>query len=292
MKTLSVLKKDLEFNKGLGALLEALKNIAVTQFKILEHRMKTYEKLLLSIESFIDLIDVNTVVHPFITPQNQSQAVVAVTSDSGLLGGLNMQVINAAIRELEKIPGRLIVIGERGKMYMRDTKIPFVAFPGIQDDQRHPQAMQLRDYLMARAFEGQFGYLKIVFPRPVSFTVQKVEVIAVLPFNPAMLTKPAAGQKEYIAKLDNSDIIVESDIGDILEYLLYLWTGQKLYECFGLARLAEFAARFIHLEDSGQKLKEIDNKTRLEYFRVRHEIIDRNMRELFAARLLFTGKSG
>ena len=66
-----------------------------------------------------------------------------------------------------------------------------------------------------------------------------------------------------------------------------LGIGQKFDEIMGLSRLAEFAARFVHLEASSQKLKETDNKTHLEYFRVRHELIDRNMRELFAARLLY-----
>jgi F0F1-type ATP synthase gamma subunit len=83
------------------------------------------------------------------------------------------------------------------------------------------------------------------------------------------------------------DIILESRIEDILEYLTYILMGQRLYEIFGLSRLAEFSARFVHLEESNQKLKEVDKKTRLEYFRVRHELIDRNMRELFAARLLY-----
>ncbi|MGE5197216.1 MAG: hypothetical protein ACM3IL_01765, partial [Deltaproteobacteria bacterium] len=83
------------------------------------------------------------------------------------------------------------------------------------------------------------------------------------------------------------EVILESRLSDIVEYLIYLWMGQKLYEIFGLSRLAEFAARFVHLEESFQKLKELDTKTRLEYFRVRHELVDRNMRELFAARLSY-----
>jgi len=60
-----------------------------------------------------------------------------------------------------------------------------------------------------------------------------------------------------------------------------------VHEIFGLSRLAEFAARFVHLEESSQKLKDMDGKLQQEYFRVRHELIDRNMRELFSARLLY-----
>jgi ATP synthase F1 gamma subunit len=282
VKTLSSLKKDLEFNKGLASLIEALKSIAVSQYRVLERRVQTFEKLFPVIESFIELVDIANINNVFLNPQNKPQAVVAVTSDSGLLGGLNMQVVNRALKELEAIPGKLVVVGEKGKIYIRESNIPFVAFSGIKDEERYPQAMQLRDYLVSRVLSGEFGHLKVVYPRPVSFTVQKVEVVTFLPF-----TEPA---KKFTKKEVPQGIMMESTPSDIIEYIAYLWIGQKLFEIFGLSRLAEFAARYVHLEESAQKLKELDGKTRLEYFRVRHEIIDRNMRELFAARLLFANQ--
>ncbi|MEI6632094.1 MAG: FoF1 ATP synthase subunit gamma [bacterium] len=284
MKTLASLKKDLEFNKGLSSLIEVLKSIAVSQYRSLEQKIKTFERFLDAAGSFFEFIDLGMVNHPFLKPKNNLQITVAITSDSGLLGGLNMQVVTSALRELEKIPGKLVVIGERGKAYARESKMPFVAFSGIKDEERHPQAMQLRDYLLSSFMEGSFGYLKVVYPHPVSFTMQRVEAVTFLPFS---LSSAQIPSKTGVPL----DVIIESRMSDIVEYLAYLWIGQKIYEIFGLSRLAEFAARFVHLEESAQKLKDLDNKTRLEYFRVRHELIDRNMRELFAARLLYASKA-
>lgn len=280
MKTLSILKKDLEFNSSLSALIEALKNIAVSQFRSLEQKLKSYEKFFLLNDSFFEFIDISRIEHPFLAPKNKSQMVVAITSDSGLLGGLNMQVVATAIRELQKIPGKLAVIGERGKIYARESGIPFVAFSGIEDEKRYVQAMEVRDYLVNKVSLDSIGYLKVVYPYPVSFTVQRVEIISLLPYTPVSSGQAKPGQIP-------TDIIMESAPGDIVEYLVYLWLGQKFYELFGLSRLAEFAARFVHLEESLQKIKEMDRKLRLQYFRVRHELIDRNMRELFSARLLY-----
>ena len=284
MKTLASLKRDLEFNKGLSSLIEVLKSIAVSQYRSLEQRIKTFEKFLESAAGFFEFIELDKVNHSFLKPRNNLQICVAITSDSGLLGGLNMQVVTAALRELEKIPGKLVVIGERGKSYARESKMPFVAFAGIKDEERHPQAMQLRDYLLSSFMEGSFGYLKVIYPHPVSFTVQRVETVSFLPFSLSAVKKGPASSVPF-------DVILESKLSDIVEYLAYLWIGQKIYEIFGLSRLAEFAARFVHLEESAQKLKDLDNKTRLEYFRVRHELIDRNMRELFSARLLYSSKA-
>lgn len=277
MRTLASIKKDLEFNKGLSSLIEVLKNIAVAQYRSLEHKLTSFAILLKTIEEFSDVVSPERVSHPFTQPGGKPQAVVAVTSDSGLLGGLNMQVVTAAIVELEKNPGQLIVVGERGKMYASDSKIPFVAFPGITEEGRYGQAMQVRDYLVARVMKGTFGAVRVIYPRPVSFTVQKVEAATFLPFS----------FPQQQRSRERKEVIFESDQAGILEYLVQLWMGQRLYEIFGLSRLAEYAARFVHLEESLQKLKEMDVKERLQYFKVRHELIDRNMRELFSARLLF-----
>ena len=281
MKTLSVIKKDMEFNKGLAALIEALKNIAVAQYRMLEQKIKTFEKFQHIVEGFFDFIDFSQGSHPFLSSQDRPQLVVAVTSDSGLLGGLNMQVVSAAADELEQHQGTMVVIGERGKMYAREFSVPFVGFPGIQDEERLSQALQMRDYLMKRIVGGEFGDLKVVYPRPVSFTVQRVETVTFLPFRHA----PAQGQS---LGRGVKDILLESSLDDCIGYLVTLWVGQRLSEIFGLSRLAEFAARYVHLEESLHKLKEMDTSTRLQYFRVRHEVIDRNMRELFSARLLYT----
>jgi ATP synthase F1 gamma subunit len=280
---LSAIKKDLEFNTGLSSLLETLKMIAVSQYRSLEGKIRIFDRLTKSIEGFFKFIDPKTVNHPFLNPRSESQVVVAVTSDSGLLGGINRDVVNYALAELGKMKGKLIVVGDRGKIYARESGFPFTAFSGIIDEQRLAQALQLRDHILDNMIAEKVGYLKVVYPHPTSFTVQNVRVVGFLPFMASSDGSQAAGQVK-------NDVIFESRVEDMAEYLAYIWVGEKLNEIFGLSRLAEFAARFIHLEGSAQRIKDMDKKLRLQYFRVRHELIDRNMRELFSARILYASK--
>src|SRR4030042_606929 len=121
MKALAILKKDLEFNKQLSSLLNTMKDIAVSQYRALEQKIKFYDELFSAIDSFFDLMDVEKIHHPFTAPGDKPQAVVAVTSDNGLVGGLNMQVINRAISELGSVPGKIIVMGERGKAFVSES---------------------------------------------------------------------------------------------------------------------------------------------------------------------------
>lgn len=275
MKTISSLKQDMEFNRSLASLIEVLKNIAVSRYRALEQKIKIYKDFILTIEDFFTLLDTNRIEHPFLKPISDNQLVLAVTSDSGLLGGLNMQVINLALLELEKNKGKLVVIGEKGKYYAQDFGMVFTFFKGIQEDNCFAQAAQMRDYLLKIFLEEKIGYLKIIYPRPVSFTVQSIEIEKTLPFY-------VSGSHTF-----TQDVIFESFLARIVEYLVYLYLGQKLYEIFSLSKLAEYAARFVHLEESAQKLKEQDLKLKLNYFKLRHELVDQNMRELFSARILY-----
>ncbi len=280
MKALSALKQDLEFNSGLGSLIGVLKNIAVAQYHSMESRAKSFEKLKDAIYSFLEIIDPRQIAHPFLNPQNEVQMVVAITSDSGLLGGLNKDVIDTALAELQKIPGRLVIIGERGKMYAREAKTSCVAFAGIKEEEIPSLAMQLRNYILGKFTEESLGHLKVIYPRSISFTVQRIETVTFLPFH-----LEARELKEKPPLL--SEVILESRPADVVEYCVYLWIEQKFVEIFIFSKLAEYAARFAHLERSAQRLKEMDQKLKMQYFRVRHEIIDRNMRELFATRQIY-----
>ena len=275
MKALPNIKKDLEFTRELSILVDVLKNIAVSQFHSLEQKLRPFEGMIKAVDGFFELICNSGISHPLLRPGTGPQILVAVTSDAGLLGGINMQIIGASRAELDANPGKLVVIGGKGKTYARDMGLSFAGFPGIDENNRYSQAMQVRDYLMQKMWEEGASQLKIIYPFPVSITVQRVEMVTVLP---------------YIAKETATytpDVIMESSPGKVVEYLAHILLGNRLYDIFGWSRLAEFAARFVHLEDSLQKLKEMDNKLQLQYFRGKHEMIDRNMRELFSARMLY-----
>ena len=84
-------------------------------------------------------------------------------------------------------------------------------------------------------------------------------------------------------------MLLESPGPKILEYLVWMWLGEKLYEVFGLSRLAEFSARAVHLDGSTQELSRRGKEMQRKYFRKRRELIDSSMRELFAARSLYGG---
>lgn len=281
MKLLSHIKKDMEFNNGLYGLVEVLIAISISQYRVLEKKTRSFEKLFGVLESFFALIDVENSSHPLINTSGRAPGIIVVTSDSGLIGGLNVQAMNMAMKEARTTGAKLIVVGERGRLYAADSGMPFVSFKGVQDETRLFQAQQLRDYIMEQELSLKLGALKIIFPRAFSIVSQQVQTLSLLPFSKASLSSVKA------ASSGGMDMILESSPDDIAGYLVYLFLGHKFNEIFGFARLAELSARFVHLENSKTKIDQFNKQLKLQYFRQRHEMIDRNMREIFVARMTF-----
>lgn len=268
----------MEFNKDLSVLVETLKSIAIADYYALEKKLKIYKEYLGIVESFFELIDLENENHIFVKSRGLGQAIIAITTDAGFLGGVNMRVINTALAEATKMRTTLIIVGDRGKMYVQGSVDEIITFPGIQNNERFEQAMQMRDYVCAKALSGAYDTIKIIYPRPISFGIQRIETVGCIPFRPT--------EDHLMSPEIRANTILESKPKDMIEYLVHLWMGEKLYQIFGLSRLAEFGARYFHLEESSEKLKDENKKVRQEYFRVRHELIDRSMRELFSGRFI------
>lgn len=280
MRLLSAIKKDLEFNVNLYGLIEVLKEIAIAQYKVLEKKLKTFDDVFGALSEVFALLQVGDLKHPLLQTGDRQPGVIALTSDAGLLGGLNMGVMSQAIKEAQRCKGRLIIVGEKGQMYAQESGLPFTVFKGVKDETRFEQALQLRDYVLEQELSGKLGELKIVYPIALSIVAQQVKT---LPLFPAQVSGSRGGRDTPA----EAGVILESDLGDILQYWIYLFLGQKFFQIFGMSRLAELSARYNHLENSKGKIEQLNKELRLQYFRQRHEMIDKNIREIFCARLAF-----
>ncbi|MBI4355445.1 MAG: F0F1 ATP synthase subunit gamma [Candidatus Omnitrophica bacterium] len=276
------LKKDVLFNSELTKVVDVLKGIAAARFHILEKQLALFERYSTAAKDFLALVgNLNAVRHPFVHPDTEKTAALLVTTDAGFLGGLNNQVVALGAHEAGD-DGPLSVIGERGADAVRDLHRNFERFRGIDDSARLPLAMQVRDHIVGQVRSGECGRLVVVYPKPISFAVQEVTVETLLPCRAwAPKDRPA---------IPAESVIWESSMADVLEYVVNAWIGHRLIEIFALSRLAELAARAVHLEGSYQELLRQGKSLKLQYFRARHEVIDRSMREIFAAQLLY-GKS-
>lgn len=288
---LNELRKELRFNHELLSLVETLKNVAGSQFHLLEKKKERFDAFMDAFAGFFRVVDLVDVVNPFVMAESDVTGLVIVTSDSGFMGGLNAGVLRAAQEAVEHLPPaqvQYVVIGEKGAGAVSDQRLPFKFFPGISQDTIYEQAVVIKDWIMGEVAARRIGRVIVAAPKALSFSAQTIELIDLLPcgnlFDRSEVKpiKALSGPKRFLA--DARKVIVESSFDDMAEYLAGIWVTSKLFEIFEDGKLAEFGARAMHLEGSLQKVEKEYAKTRQKCIKATHELVDKGMRESFAAK--------
>jgi ATP synthase F1 gamma subunit len=276
------LREDLRFARELLEMIDVLKSATSNQFRMFQRKRKGFDDFKFALEDFLSNLGTRRIQHPFLREEKGlPKAVLMITSDEGFLGGLNSLVVAAG---LEQVGGddEIIVMGERGSRYLSETVTrPFTFLPGVGDDISYKRAGAIRDFLIAKFLRKEIGSALIVYPRFLSFTVQRIEVIRVLP-STDLLTRSDDIKKFRRPALEP---LIEPDKGAVIDYLVRAFLMQKFYDIFLDSKLSECAARFMHLEGSLEEIKAMNQRLMRDYFKHIHEKSDKNIREIFASRL-------
>jgi len=270
------LKENLKFNENLDDLIEVMKLAATLQFNQFRARQEPRVDFLSSLEEAFNLISGQAINNIFLNPsQESSTAVILISSDEGFLGELNVLLVNR-LMEIKAQESEVIVLGRQGVEYLDELTMRFTAFPSPSEKLEFKHVEPLRDYVFKRYKKGEISKIQIIYPKFVNIALQQIESETLLP-----LSIPAAN----VVKI-NEEFIIEPGLNSVIEGWVKLWLGFRMYQIFWSSKLAEFAARIMHLEGSMQELKKINQHLELEYFKYLHSVSDKTIREISASRLL------
>jgi len=284
LKTIAALKQELESTQGLGDIIEVLKTAATIQFRSFQLKEKPNEEFSHAAQRCFSILSGRDLQHPYLFERPGLPSIILiVTSDEGFLGELNTLLTNAGIDQRKSPKDEIVILGERGAKYLEDMNLSFKFFPGFGEEISHEELASIRNYLLETYLKG-YGRVVIVYPKFVSLTVQKIEVLSLLP-------AVVSGLKEKTQKTFLTDeLLLEPSLHKVLDVLIELWAAFKLLEVFWSSKQSEYAARIMHLEGSTQELSLLNQRLAFQYFRGVHTLRDRSIREISASKLILEKK--
>ena len=299
MKTISELKKDLVFNREMNELMDILKKTATFEFQSLFNRRKmqtVQEKYVASLEDLLKIFS-SGAEHPFLTNPLDKVILVVVTSDMGFVGGLNTEVVEMGLREIRKKDElHLLALGEKGYLQLEEKGYKFEFLPGMGPDMNFLLAEKVRDYIYASCWKYKVGRVIISYPKFISFAHQEIATEVLVPCghlfkNESGETAPTETDSQVeainpVKARTGTKFLFEPSPQKVLDYLLKTYLAYKIYDIFWQAKLSEFAARSMHLDGSMQELTEMKKGIQSQYFRSKHEITDRTIRDIFGGRMV------
>jgi len=279
MAKLTKLREQLQFNKEIAGVINALKGVAGSEFGRLQRERKKFDEFDAYLKKIFQTADIRNLSHAFLDGSSLPANIVLITSDGGFLGKLNVSIINTALEQYKE-KDKLIVVGKQGVRYIEEKASEFMTFPGISDNISFKEVEKLRDFIIKGVLEKKAGRTVIVYPHFISFAIQEVETFQLFPCRYLFPEKPKAES----ANADEEEAVVfEPSFRRVIEELIWIWAGYMLYNLFWESKLSEWAARVMHLEGSADEVKRQGRAVRLEFFRALHENSDRNIREIFSS---------
>ena len=276
MLPIGKLKSNLQFNKDLGGLIEVMKLASTLQFNQFRSGQEPSDEFIRLLNDVFGVLLSSSVKHDLLASNESLPSLfLLVSSDEGFLGDLNFLLLNKLLTA-KKEQDSIACTGQQGADYLKEMQVDFSFFdsPGEKID---PQLLdKVREHLLAQYLSQKVGKVYVVYSRFISITSQQMEfeVLLPLPRIPSAASRPMP----YL--------LIEPDPRAVVEGCIKFWLDFRLYRIFWTSKLAELAARIMHLEGSVQELGKINSRLRLEYFKHLHNLSDKSIRELTAARLI------
>ena len=208
-------------------------------------------------------------------------ALVLITSNRGLCGGFNANLIREARRRLQELEGaggsvELHLVGKKGIAFFRFTKRALASQRiDIGDRPTPAHAAEVITPLMQRFAHGELDAVEIVFAKfnsPVSTPPTVLTVLPIAPpATPHPLTRGSGALRFYILK---------PSAEAILETLLPLYVNNQMYRALVETAAGEHGARRTAMKNATDSAGDILDVLRRTYNRARQAQITQELAEI------------
>jgi len=228
-----------------------------------------------------------SVEHPLLRePQKGAGAKIAVlvvTSNRGLAGGYNGNVLRLANNTLKDIeaagaPTELSVSGKKGSAFFRFLKRPMAqTYSTLGDNPKFTEIEPLADAYMKAYQEGKIAGLKLVYMRFISAGQQKPAVVDVLPLS-GIAEAPAPNASGEKAMAITYDFLPSAHA--LLEELIPTVVKITIFQAFIEAAVSEQIARMVAMKAATDNADKMGKKLTQDYNRARQSQITSELSEL------------
>lgn len=200
--------------------------------------------------------------------KSDTDIYIIVTSDSGLCGSYNANVINTALEHMKGKKVMLITVGERGRGFFKAHRYDTISeFVELGDTPSYKDAEMVMRPAIDAFINGDARSVNLVYTKFFSQVKQDARVIKVLP-----VEMETANHKKAIE--------FEPSMQEVFDYVLPKYLSSTMYNALANALASEYAVRMSAMDGATKNAGEIINKLQLIYNRARQSSITQEITEI------------
>lgn len=218
--------------------------------------------------------------HPFLVRREsvRNVGVILVTTDKGLCGGMNTNVLRIAlarIRELERSGAsvRVSAIGNKGFGFMQRVNANVVSHLTGLGDTPHlekligPVKVQLDAYAA-----GEIDAVYLAYTSFINTMKQEPVIEQLLPLDASRLQETS---REF-----SWDYLYEPDAATVLDELLLRYVEAVIYQAVAENMASEQSARMVAMKSASDNAKKVIDELQLSYNKARQAAITKELSEI------------
>ncbi|OJT17214.1 ATP synthase F1 subunit gamma [Archangium sp. Cb G35] len=228
--------------------------------------------------------------HPLLTSRPVRKVeLLLLTSDRGLAGGFNSNVIRRASRFLYENSGMEIevsTVGRKGNDFFRQRGQKMRKdFGYLFQRLNYTHASQVAEEMSARFMKGEVDAVYVVYNEFLSAISQKVSLAQLLPLQTLSVGAPTAAQAGQSAPVASPtpalvDFKYEPGRQDVLDRLVPQAVAIKLYRSLLESVASEHGARMSAMENATSNASDMIASLSLTYNRTRQAVITKELMEI------------
>jgi len=211
--------------------------------------------------------------HPLLLSRPVNKiAIVHITPDRGLCGGLNTNVNRktASFIVEQSVPVTISVVGRKGRDFMRRHKCEILAeFTQLGDKPSLLDTLPISRIIIDDYSSGVIDLVYLVYAQFISTMTQKPVMQQILPVEPATIPRG-----------ENVDYIYEPGADVVLGELLPRFVEMQVYHAILESIASEHSARMVAMRSATDGANELVQDLTLMYNKARQEAITKELLDI------------
>jgi len=281
MAALKDIKRKITAVQKTRQITRAMNMVAASKFKAAQTRMENFRpyaaKFMEVLNSLALRVDAEN--HPLLAVREPKRIrVLCMTSDRGLCGGFNTNLIKATERFIkEKLhEGRevsLIPIGRKGRDFFRKKAKVMNTRTDVFSRFDMSLAVEISGDVIPPFIGEEYDELYIIYNEFVNVAVHRPTVVRILPL-------PSVGREEEVKPEKGLDYIYEPSAEALLEKLLPLYVHILIFRALVETSAGENGARMAAMDNATRNCEELIQSMTLKYNKVRQSAITAELMDI------------
>ena len=228
--------------------------------------------------------------HPFVNSNQEAQAagMIVVTTDKGLCGGLNTNILRATLNQIKVFEDlglsvQVTAIGNKGNTFLSRFGVPVISQVVHLGDMPHLEQLIGAVKVQLDAYsEGKLSKVYLAYTRFVNTMQQEPVVEQLLPLDASRLnnTHTATEKRPPLVMKHDWDYIYEPDAKTVVDALLVRYIEALVYQAVAENMASEQSARMVAMKAASDNAKSVINELQLIYNKSRQAAITKELAEI------------